>query len=125
MNNTVNKPSMVSAKLITCLLADNGTDKLLMQALRSEKQIIKASSISCRGIAALQEAKSKYNQLPSPSLVKMVEVVVAEDRADELFDYIYEMAGINKKGHGTIFMRALLDTTLYKLPDDIPDEMPK
>jgi hypothetical protein len=45
-----------AAKLITCVLPDDGSDKALMRKLRQEKQIINTSSVACRGIAVLQTA---------------------------------------------------------------------
>jgi nitrogen regulatory protein PII len=111
------------AKLITCVLPDNGADKKLMQALRNEKQILRTSSVACRGIAVLQSAKTKNNRLPEPALVRMVTVVVSEDEADVLFDYIYETAGIGHQGNGTVFMGPLTKVTQFELPGDVPDEV--
>ena len=111
-----------ASKLITCVLPDDGSDKTLMRRLRQEKQIINTSSVACRGIAVLQSVNSKHGQLPEPTLVRMVEVAVAEAEADALFDYIYETAGIGHEGHGTIFMGPLINTTLFELPEGVPDE---
>lgn len=115
-------PSQVAAKLITCVLPDNGTDKVLMKALRHEKQVIRTSSVACRGIAVLQSVKSKHDQLPESNLVRKVEIAVSEDEADALFDYIYEIAGIGQRGGGAIFMGPLINVTPFELPEGVPDE---
>jgi nitrogen regulatory protein PII len=111
-----------ASKLITCVLPDDGSDKVLMRKLRQEKQIINASSVACRGVAVLQSAQSKRNRLPEPHLVRMVEVAVAEEDADALFEYIYATAGIGHKGGGTLFMGPLITMTPFELPEGIPDE---
>jgi len=115
-------PSQIAAKLITCVLPDNGTDKVLMKALRHEKQVIRTSSVACRGIAVLQSVESKRDQLPIPNLVRKVEIVVSENEADALFDYIYEIAGIGQKGGGVLFMGPLISVTPFELPEGVPDE---
>lgn len=114
--------SKKAAKLITCVLPDDGSDKALMQALRHEKQIIRTSSVACRGIAVLQCAKDKHDRLPEPTLVRKIEVVVADHEADAVFDYIYEKADIGHKGGGVIFMGSLVNITTFELPEGVPDE---
>ena len=115
--------SPIAAKQITCILPDNGADKELMQALRNEKKVLRTHSVACRGIAVLQRAVSKHDQLPESTLVRMVMIAVQEDEADALFDHIYETAGICREGGGIIFMGPLQNVTPFELPDNIPDEI--
>lgn len=121
-SNTDTRRTQTPAKLITCILPDNGTDKIVMQALRHEKQIITANSVACRGIAILQSAHCKHDQLPKSTLVRMVRVAVPVDEADALFDFIYVTAEIGHIGGGTIYMGPLTNLTSFELPKDIPDE---
>jgi nitrogen regulatory protein PII len=42
-------------------------------------------------------------------------VVVVEDRADEIFDFLYEKLEIGRHNHGIIFQNPLASSTEFKL----------
>lgn len=81
-----------ACKLITCVLPDHGTEKKLIRALRDEKHITRANSVSCLGLAVLASARTTFGELPQPTLVRKVDVVVTEEAANELYDYICNKA---------------------------------
>ena len=111
-----------ACKLISCVLPDDGTEKKLLRALRDEKHIIRANSVSCLGLADLSDARTKFGELPQPTLVRKIDVVVPEDKADELYDYIYEKANIGRPQGGVIWQAALTLTSPFALPQDVPVE---
>jgi len=105
-------------------LPDDGTEKRLIRALRDEKQITRANSESCLGLAILADAKPKVGELPKPTLVRKVDVVVVEADSDELYDYIYEKAHIGRPQGGSIWQSALSLASPFALPGDVPVEEP-
>ena len=114
-----------ACKLISCVLPDDGTEKKLIRALRDEKQITRANSISCLGLEILADARAKFGELPEPTLVRKVDVVVPEEEADELYDYIYEKAQIGRPEGGAIWLRTLAVASPFALPADVPVEKSK
>jgi len=118
-----NRPQPLEAgKRILIVLPDDATERVLMKALRRDRNVTRVDSVSVRAIAVLQEAKTKRGRLPEPALARLVTVVVNEAEADAVFDFIYESAGMNRPGGGMILMDRLSGATPFRLPEGVPDE---
>ena len=111
-----------ACKAIYCVLPDDGTDKRVLVELRKTQGILRAGSATRRGIAALADVKTKRGKLPEPDLVRLVHVICSEDQADEIFDFIFWSAQLDKPGRGVMWQQAVTGCTPYELPADIPDE---
>jgi hypothetical protein len=81
------------AKLISCILPDDGTERRLLRWLRDEQGITRANSVYCRGHSVLREAKARRGRLPEPVLMRLVSIVVEAREADALFDRISLLSG--------------------------------
>ena len=68
------------SKLITCILPDDGSHKLLIEALH-ERDITRAEVVSCLGMSSLVDANIKPGTLPDTFLARMVTVVVPASKA--------------------------------------------
>jgi hypothetical protein len=111
-----------ACKRIMVILPDDGTDRRLIKMLRREKGITRVDTVPVRAVAALQEAKTKRGRLPEPTLARLLTVVVTATEADAVFDYVYEVAEIDRPSRGMVLMDRLLGATPFVLPEGIPDE---
>ena len=110
------------AKMIVCMLPDDGTDIKIMRQLRKEKDLTRAESTACRGVHNLQAAKTRRGKLPEPTLYRILTIIVTEAEADDVFDFVYEKAQIGQPGRGSLVQTTLLGATRHVMPEDVPEE---
>jgi len=107
-----------SSQLITAILP-KGVALHVVELLKNEKNIISANFIYARGVGKM--TPMKHRGLGEQSEREILTAVVSEDRSEEIFEYIFKVAEINKPHGGFIFMYSMLSSE-YTLPENIENE---
>lgn len=110
--------TMTQHKVITGILP-RGTSIDVLKQLKSEKGIITAFVNTARGMGKLMPGV--HRGLGEQTEKEILEVIVEAGRADEIFEYIYEIAEIDRPHGGIIFIAKVQQITPYMLPD-LPEE---
>lgn len=110
------------AKMIVCMLPDDGTDIKIIHKLRKEKDVTRAESTACRGVNNLQAAKTRKGKLPEPTLYRILTIIATEAEADDVFDFVHEKAQIGQPGRGVLVQTTTLGASRYVMPEDVPEE---
>ena len=105
----------VNSKLITSVLP-NGTGIPLVKLLKEETGLSTGNVSNSRGTGT-----PAGNDFGDWVEVDVLDVVVDTDRADEIFKFIYEKAGIGEGNHGFMIQQSLVGSTNFSLPD-LPEE---
>jgi hypothetical protein len=105
-------------KLITCILP-KGLAFPLIEKLKEEKGINRANINSARGMGKITPLA--YRGVGEQAEKDILNIIVSQNQADDIFYYIYEEVDINRPHGGIIYMRQLGISTPYTLPD-IPNE---
>ena len=106
-------------KLIRCILP-KGKAIPLIQVLKDELGIITANFNFARGTGRIthRDYRSRVTQTEK----EVLSVVVAADKADAAFEFIYETAGIGEPHGGIMYQCSLSASTEFTLPD-VPEEV--
>ncbi|MDH5612547.1 MAG: hypothetical protein OEY66_08855 [Gammaproteobacteria bacterium] len=111
--------ALKETKLITAILP-KGTSLRVIKMLKQEMALTTANFNYARGLGKLTPAK--YRGVGEQSEKEILTVVVEQPRADEIFEYIFDVAEINRPHGGFIYMQRLLQSTEFALPETVKDE---
>ena len=106
--------SLSDAKLITCILP-KGRAISLQQAIIEERGIDSVNFHRGRGTG--RSSRGSADGIGAQQEKEVLQVSVASDQADELFDYIYDKAEIGERHGGILFMQALPKVSVMTMPD--------
>ena len=111
-------------KQISAILPDD--EKLIhkiVHLLKDEKQLLTINHYTCRGMGAIgKRTPAKRLRPEAPKALRMLSVLVESSRADEIFNFIFDHAEIDKPMGGLLFMGELDLTTAFLMPEGIEDE---
>lgn len=100
-----------ASKLISCILPQGkGVD--IIERLSNDKGIHSANVSSGRGRGA-----GNVGAIGAWDEIDMLSVVVPEGRADEIFDFIFEMGELGRPRGGIMFQHAVSPSTAFALPE--------
>ncbi len=101
-------------KLINVILP-KGRDKELVKKLVQDLGIQSVNVNYARGLGRITPLR--HRGVGETTEKSIVTVLVEEDRADEVFEFIFYEAEINRPHGGLMFQQPLLASTAFKLPD--------
>ena len=105
-------------KLITCILP-KGIALDVAAKLKSDYQLMSVDIKSARGVGKITPLA--YRGIGGQSEKEILTVVVPTKSADEIFDYIYHEADIDRPHGGMMYIHPLFQGTRYEMPA-LPDE---
>ncbi|MDP6184021.1 MAG: hypothetical protein QF609_09400 [Gammaproteobacteria bacterium] len=105
-------------KLITCVVP-KGVAPGVLETLKERWGIVTANINTARGIGKITPLK--YRGLGEQSEKEILTVMVEDERADDIFDFVYFEAKIDQPHGGLMYMLALQYATPFGLPD-LPTE---
>ncbi|MBF0145914.1 MAG: hypothetical protein HQL84_08680 [Magnetococcales bacterium] len=113
-------------KLITCLVPDNGMAVMLIVALKERHQLLTADFHRCRGYGGAREPGGTSGDWGCGTPMCVVTVVVGDDRAEEVFEFLGAMVSSRLRGGNAIIHQGRLShVTRFELPVGVPDEQEK
>lgn len=96
------------AKVINCILIERSA-KEIVKELQEQKGIVRANRSSARGGSLITGDSIE---------VDILSVVVEDEYADEIFEYLYFRCEIFKEHHGLMYQSSLDRASEYRLPSE-------
>lgn len=108
---------LVDEKLITCILP-HGHALPVLEAIKEELGILSATMHHARGTGRMTPLA--WRGVGEAAEKDVISVIVPESRADDVFDFIYDRAGVGRPHGGILYQQPLWRSTEYRLPE-LPD----
>ena len=105
-----------NSKIITSFLP-KGVGLGIVKLLNDEANISTGNVNSSRGTGT--SGNGEFGEWVE---VDVLEVVVDSERADEVFSFIYDKAGIGEGNHGFMTQGSLTQSSKFSIPRDLPRE---
>ena len=105
-------------KMIFCILP-RGVALGVKQRLKDEYGIMTANVSHARGVGKITPLA--YRGIAGQSEKDILSVMISIEKAEEIFEFIYHEANINRPHGGIMYMHPLKASTNFSLPD-LPDE---
>ena len=105
---------MGDTKLITCILP-KGLARGISERLLKEKGIVTGNINNARGSGHI--TAKKHQKAGFQTEKEIFRVVVDADQADEVFEFIYFHAEVDRPHGGIMYQNALRKSTEYVLPN--------
>ena len=102
-----------NTKLITCILP-KGKAMPLQESLVEKKKLQSGNFHFGRGVG--RDFQIKHSGIGEQEEREILEVVVTENDAENIFDFIYQSAEIDKAHAGIIYMTQLHNSTPFEVP---------
>lgn len=106
--------TLTEQKLLTCILP-HGRALPVLEALKEELEILTATMHHARGTGRM--TPMAWRGVGGVAEKDVITVVVPADRADEVFGFIYERAGIDRPHGGILYQQPLWKSTEFQLPE--------
>ena len=101
-------------RLITCILP-KGQALPALQELKNAYGIVSANINNARGVGRLTPLRHRgIGEQPEKEILTFV---VEPDQADEVFEFVYHAAEVDRPHGGIIYMSALTHATHFVLPE--------
>ena len=111
--------SMQQQKVITCVLP-KGKAGPVLKVLAKERELTALDIHYARGVGRITPLC--HRGIGETSEREVLTVAVPAEEADELFEYIHELAEIDRPHGGLMYMHGLTTSTGFALPGDLAEE---
>ena len=105
---------MTTHKLITCILP-MGEALNVARSLKDEKDIFATTVNNARGVGRLMGMA--HRRLGDETERQVLAVMVPQDRADEIFEFLYRTARIDRPHGGLMYMQSLARANPLIVPE--------